>query len=565
MILELRIRDFALVDSIRMRLEPGLNVLTGETGAGKSIIIDAVEVLLGGRASSDYVRTGSEGACVEALFDISGNIPAMTCLARLGIRATGRILVSREISSTGRSVARIDGKPATAGALKELGVHLVDIHGQHEHQSLLRTETHLDVLDAFGGPVVAKMKATAGSLYSELQSVESDITNLLKGEKDRARRLDILRYQKKEIEGVAPRPGEDRALAEEALVLRNAERLKQAALAAYALLYDGRDTSAVDLIGAAASEVSAGLSMDPGLSPAVEAIVGAAESLKEAARDLRAYAERLESDQKRLAEVEARIDRIQQLKSKYGDSIEEVLEFGRECAAEIERLENSESLAASLERRREELRASLGEACAALSAARREMAPRFEALVSSELEALGVGSRAFSVDLSTEEDSAGVPVDGRHLSAGPKGVDRAEFLIAPNTGEPPKPLTRIASGGEMSRVMLAIKSVMGDAEQAPCVIFDEIDSGIGGATARAVGKRLASMGEKRQVLCVTHLAHIAARAGTHFLVWKETDGKTTHTRVEQVTGAGRETEIARMLGGSSEIALKHARELLANR
>jgi len=565
MIVELRIRDFALVDSMRMTLDPGLNVLTGETGAGKSIIIDAVEVLLGGRASAEYVRTGSEGACVEALFDVSGNASALSFLLDFGVQPAATLLISREISSTGRSIARIGGRPATAGALKELGFRLVDIHGQHEHQSLLRTETHLDILDAFGGPSVADMRSNVAAMYSQLRSVENDISSLLKGEKDRARRLDVLRYQKEEIEKVAPVPGEDEALAEEAAILSNAERLKQAALAAYSLLYDGRETSAVDLIGFAASEVAAGASMDPGLSPAVDAIAGAAEALKEAARDLRTYAERLEANGERLAEVESRIDRIQRIKAKYGDTIEEVLAFGEECAAEIERLENGESHAASLERRREELVESLGEACGRLSVARCSVAPRFESLVSEEMEALGVGKRAFSVDLSTEEDSAGAPVEGRLLSVGPRGVDRAEFLIAPNPGEPPKPLNRIASGGEMSRVMLAIKSVMGDVEQAPCVIFDEIDSGIGGATAKAVGIRLASIGQKRQVLCVTHLAHIAARAGSHFLVRKESDGKTTQTRVEKVTGAAREVEIARMLGGSSEIALDHARELLVER
>ncbi len=565
MILELRIRDFALVDSIRMRLEPGLNVLTGETGAGKSIIIDAVEALLGGRASADYVRTGSEGAYVEALFDVSGNHAALDYLAARGIETSGKVRVSREISPAGRSIARIDGRPATAGALKELGGFLVDIHGQHEHQSLLRTETHIDVLDSFGGQDVARMRQEVASLYSELQSIENEISSLLKGEKDRARRLDILRYQQREIEMIAPKPGEDRALAEEASVLRNAERLKAAALQAYSLLYEGRDVSAVDLIGAAASEVSAGASVDPALLPAVEAIAGAAEALKEAARDLRAYAERLDSDHEQLAEVEARMDKIQQLKSKYGGTIEEILRFREECAAEIERLEHGESLAASLEKRRDEVRASLGEACARLSKARRSLVSSFESLVSAELEALDVGRRAFSVDLSTEEDSSGVVVDGRSLAVGPRGVDRAEFLIAPNPGEPPRPLARIASGGEMSRVMLALKSVMGDVEQVPCVIFDEIDAGIGGATARAVGERLASIGKRRQVLCVTHLAHIAAVAGTHFLVWKETDGRTTHTRARQITGAEREIEIARMLGGSSQIALKHARELLGGK
>lgn len=562
MISVLRIRNFALIDSLEIRLNPGLNVFSGETGAGKSIIIDAVETVLGGRTSSEYVRTGSDGAFVEAEFDISDCEPVRKYLQGRGIDAGNLLTISREVSPSGRSSARLNGRPATATQLKELGGWLLDIHGQHEHQSLLRPETHIDVLDAFGGDGVGSLSREVSRLYTEMLGLEREIGDLLKGERDRARRLDILKYQLGEIDAVNPKPGEDTALAEEAEILRNVEKLKHGAMAAYSLLYEGRESAAVDILGSAADEVSSGASVDPVLTPLAESIREAEAIVKDAARELRAYAERLEGDQGRLSEIEARIDRIQSLKSKYGESIEEVLAFRNECAAEIERLENSEGLAQALENRLSGVRDSLGRAALALSQARKDAAVRFEPLVNTELEALGIGGRAFSIGFSVEEDPSGVEVGGRALAIGPRGADQVEFLIAPNAGEPPRPLSRIASGGELSRTMLALKSVIADVDRLPTVIFDEIDAGIGGSTARAVGERLAAIGKRRQVLCVTHLAHIACRAGTHFVIWKETDGKSTLTRAKPVTGPEREREIARMLGGSSDIALRHARELL---
>ncbi|MCR4399219.1 MAG: DNA repair protein RecN [Firmicutes bacterium] len=562
MLSRLRIRDFALVDSLEIEFGSGLNVLTGETGAGKSIIIDAVEMLLGGRASADCVRSGRESASVEGVFSVRDNASAREYVASLGIEPADELVLSREISASGRSVARVNGKAATAGVLRELGGRLVDIHGQHEHQSLLRPETHVEVLDAFGGAAVGALRTRVAGLYRDLRAADAEFRGILKGERDRARRLDILRYQHREIGSVSPRPGEDLELAEEAEVLRNAERLKQRALAAYALLYEGGETSATDILGSASAEVAGAAAFDPVLSPLAEAINEASEVIKEAARDLRSYAERLETNVGRLAAVEARMDAIQQLKSKYGDTIEEILRFQDECAAEIERLENSEGLAESLEKRRAALSASLGEACAELSRERRRIAPTLQSRVNAELEALGMGACAFVVGISTEEDDEGVLVEGRRLAFGPNGVDRVEFLIAPNPGEPPKPLGRIASGGEMSRVMLALKSVIADVDMLPCLIFDEIDAGIGGSTAKAVGERLAMIGRRRQVLCVTHLANIACRAGTHILIWKETDGRSTRTLARAIAGPERTREIARMLGGSSETALRHATELL---
>ncbi|NPV70881.1 MAG: DNA repair protein RecN [Firmicutes bacterium] len=562
MLSELRIENFALIESLRVELNPGLNVLTGETGAGKSIIIDAVEMLLGGRASSEYVRSGCDRAVVEAVFVISSNQRARALLRDWGVEEDDAVVLSREISSTGRSVARVAGRSATAGMLREIAGCLVDIHGQHEHQSLLRPETHIDVLDAFAGGTVAALKSKVAETYAEYQAVIREIRELGGGEKDRARRLDIVRFQVREIESVNPRPGEDATLADEATVLRNAQLLKNAARSAYSRLYEGRGQSAIDILGEAWSEVASAARVDPRLNQLAESISQVSEVVKDVARDIRIYAERVESNAARLGEVEARIDRIQQLKAKYGDTIDEILAYRDQCNAEIDRLENAAGLAERLGARRDEIEQSLGGICGHLSEERKSTAPRFEARMIEELDAMGVGRAAFSVELSTEEDAGGVPVDGRRLTVSARGVDRAEFLISPNPGEPPKPLARIASGGEMSRIMLALKSITADADQVPCVIFDEIDSGIGGETARAVASRLAGLGKTRQVLCVTHLAHIASRATSHFLIWKETDGARTITRVKSVSGSEREREIARMLGGSSEIALNHARELL---
>jgi len=565
MLREIYIENFALIDELRVELEPGLNVFTGETGAGKSIMIDALELVLGGRASAGLVRTGCERAFVEALFDVSGVPQVIERLEHMGIPSEDNLVISRELNANGRSTAKMNGRNATASMLKEVCSLLVDLHGQHEHQSLLEVGAHIALLDAFAGSEVHDVRNAVRDLYNDLTRIKSEMRLLSGDERDRARRLDILRFQLDEIERVNPRPGEDIELEKEVRLLSSAQRLKAAAEAAYALLYEGRGESAIDLMGQAERELREVLRFDQSLEGVAEAIRGVISAVREVAAGLRGYAEGLDLDPRRLAEVESRLDRIIQLKAKYGDSIEEILVFAGNCKKEIERLVGSEEMLEELRSQKAAIEVRLAEACARLSTLRCQAARRLERLVSGELQGLGMGSQSFKVEIrprtSGERIDAG---SGGGSYVAENGADSVEFLIAPNPGETPKPLVRTASGGELSRIMLAIKSVMAEVDPVPTLVFDEIDAGVGGVAAQRVAARLKHTSRTHQVLCVTHLPQIASLADAHFVIWKEMAGERTRTCVRKVSGEARVQEVARMLAGSStsEIAIRHARELI---
>jgi len=550
-ILDLHVENFAIIDDLRLRFGPGLNVLTGETGAGKSIVIDAVEVALGGRALTDYVRHGAERALVEITFgDLSE-------VARQGVEAMGlgepgdELVLSREILASGRSLARVNGRSVTAQMLKTLSSLLIDIHGQHEHQSLLDPQRHLDLLDGFGGENIIQSRQALEARFEEASRLRLELSSLGMNERERAQRLDILEYQVREIRSARLSPGEEEELLSRQRVLANAERLAELCSGAFALLHENDGTSCQELAGRAAALLGDAARLDPSLERLTAGLSHVQDAIQEMARDLRDYLDRIEYDPGALAQVEERLEAIARLKRKYGGTIEEVLRFQEEASREIERLQGSEEMARLLQDKLKDAEDLLFKEALSLSGLRREAAMELERRVKAELLELDMPRVELAVAFSQRE------------SPGPDGLDQVEFQLSANPGEPPRPLHRVASGGELSRIMLAMKAALAEADGIPTLIFDEIDAGIGGKAARVLGRKLGALGNRRQVICVTHLAAIASWAGFHFSVRKVEGNGRTVARVALLDGEARLEEIARMLGGEvSETTLKHAAEML---
>lgn len=579
MLLEMTIAQFALIDQVRIQFGPGLNVLTGETGAGKSIVLDALQAALGGRVPADVVRTGADRATVEAVFDVSGQPDRLAALAQMGVEVAedGLLVVRREIHRSGKGRVYLNGRSVTTGMLREAAAGLADLHGQHEHQTLLQADRHLDLLDQYGGlllnqegraldvidayaggPILA-LRAEVAVVVRELQEVAQALADLGGDPRERQRREDLLRYQLQELEGARLRPGEEEELEAQLRVLAAADRLQRTAAEAHALLYEGqaRQPSAYDILGRVQALVADAARTDPALAPVLDLLATAQAHIQEAAHFLADYRDRVEADPDRLAAVERRLDQIQSLKRKYGDTVAEMLRYLEEVRAELHRLETSEEQAAALRRRQEELGRRAEDLAARLSAARQEAAAELGARVARELADLGMAGAQFVVRVEP-------PAQPSYKVVGPKGWDRVEFLFSPNVGEPPKPLARIVSGGEMSRIMLALKVILARVDNVPTLVFDEVDAGISGRTAQAVAEKLATIAQDRQVLCVTHLPQVAAMADTHFRIHKEVSGGRTVTRVEPLDEEGRTLEVARLIGGAelTRATLEAARELV---
>lgn len=593
MLLAMQVRNFALLDHLELAFGPGLNVITGETGAGKSMLIDAMELVIGGRAHTDQVRTGAGQASVDAVFDLGGLNEAASALAVDGIDVSGgQIVLSREVNVNGRNLSRVNGRLATVSVVREVASRMVDIHGQHEHQSLALPANQRQVLDAYAGEAVLRLAGEVAAGYRCLRQMEQQLRELAGDTRDRSRREDLIRYQLSEIEAAGLVPGEDEELRRERHILANAERLAACADAAYAVLYDpgaglersvaaggrrpppaiagagtggtGAGMSARDLVGRGLSELEAAAALDRRLEPAVETARSLAYALDDLAVEVRRYREGVQADPQRLEHIQSRLELIALFRRKYADSVDGIIAYARGLREQLARLEASEQTALELECQMAGLREQLATQCASLSAARRVAAERLAAEVAVELRALGMPAVVFTVRIDRRPDPAGLEVAGETVAFGPHGIDDIEILLSPNPGEPPRRLARAASGGEMSRIMLALKTVLARADRIPVLIFDEIDQGIGGLTAGAVGLRLARLGGSRQVLCVTHLPQIAAFADHHFVVTKESDSRQTRTRIAEVSGQARLAELARMLGAlsDSQVALDHARELL---
>ena len=548
MLTELSVENFALVERVRLRFGAGLNLLTGETGAGKSILLDALGMVLGERTSSDIVRHGAEKARVEAVFTVADADPRLApALASTGLEPEeGLLILSRELSASGKSSARINGRPVTVGILKTLGDALVDIHGQHEHQSLLLVERHADLLDAWCGEALQRLKRVVGEAWEAFAAARSEREGLLREARERARNLDLYSYQRDEIDAAALTPGEEEELQAEKLRLGSAERLHGASSAAYSALQGG----ALDGLSQAVREIERALKFDEGLSNILESLNSALYAADDAMREVRTYRDSVEFNPDRLSQIEDRLDTLKTLKRKYGEDIAAILAYRAAIGQKLTTLENAEERLAELERREKITFAEVEKHAAALTKARRKAAEPFAKGIQTELKDLAMAATKFAVSIEPREP-------------GPDGADSVEFLISPNPGEPLKPLAKIASGGELSRVMLALKSVMSQHVAPPTLVFDEIDTGIGGRTATTLAQKLHTLGQAAQTLCITHLPQIAARGDLHFFIEKRTEKGRTTVSVLPLEGEARVQELARMLGGNgSETVLAHAREML---
>jgi DNA repair protein RecN (Recombination protein N) len=561
---ELRIKNLAIFDAVTIPFAPGLNVLTGETGAGKSIMIDALTLLLGERAQpAETIRTGAENATLEAVFALPKKSPVPALLEAHGFAPDeGGLIVRRELVRSGRGRVFLNDSNATLAVAEKLGELLLEVHGQHEAQALLRPSRHLDLLDAFGGLFILRDKLS--QRWEEWRSTSDELTGLMLTGRDKSERLDRYRSEVAEIDAARLRPGEEDELRDERKRLQNAERLAEGATVAYQNLYDDPAASATRL-GQAIGSLRELAKVDPSLQATVEALDVAAVQLDEAVRGLRTYRDGIVFDPPRLDEIERRLDEIGRLKRRYGDSVEAVLAARQQMAADVEKLSQGDEQGRQLAERLEKLKAELATRAADLSSRREQAAARLENLVTAELSELGIDKAVFKVRFTREaagEGELGVGPESWRLTW--RGADQVEFLFSPNPGEDPRPLARIASGGELSRTMLALKVILAATDSVPILVFDEVDAGIGGKTADTVGRKLRQVSRTRQVLCITHLPQIACYADHHLHTSKTVDGERTATAVSVLGKEERVREIARMLGGESvtDTSLQHALELI---
>lgn len=543
MLRELRIKNFAIVDKLGLSFEEGLNVITGETGAGKSLVVDAVELVLGGRASSESVRAGADEAWIEAFFEIKNSL----LLDSIGIACDEGVIVKRVVSRTGRSRAYINDSLVTIQTLSAFGKDLVDLHGQHEHQSLLSPAVQRGLVDSFGrldGPV-----KEVGKLHDSYRTMLSTITDIKEKARERAQRIDLLRYQIAEIDAAGLQGGEDVGLREEKAILSNLTHLRYLGESAFSVLKD-EDGSVLEKLGMLLGNIEELSQIDASAAEVLKVLRDADSLLQDAASSLREIKERYDCEPQRLEDVESRLALIEDLQRKYGETVDSILDYREKAAAELEDLEGLEERGAEIEDELEKIHSALMEEAGSLSRERKKTARRIEGMLKKVLSELAFSHPDFRIEV------AEIPITAT-------GIDRVDFLFSANPGQPPRPLSKVASGGELSRLMLALKSVFADVDRVPVLVFDEVDAGVGGQTAESVGERLRRLSERHQVICITHLPQIASRADFHLLVIKEEEGEGVAVTVRGLDRDERVREIARMLSGSvSGPSLRHAEELL---
>ncbi len=563
MLLQLRIENFALIKELDLRLEPGLNVLTGETGAGKSILIDAIGLVLGRRASPADVRSGAPSAYVEGVFAGEAAGSTASLLHEFGIEPDDTLVLTREVASEGRSVARVHGRAVPLRALAELGRRLVDVHGQSEHQSLFLSARQLEYLDRFGGLEPARDSVSA--LVGRLRAARAEIQNLQRDAREMAREIDLLRFQSDEIGEAAPEPGEDERLDAERRVLANAERLRELAARAAGVLDRDQPPGALDLLGEAQAALDEASELDPGAAGMRTQLAEAQALVAELARSLEGYAHAVEADPSRLADLNARIDILDGLKRKYGDSLDDVLAFAVDARQRLTRLESNDDRLRQLAEDTGRLEETLAGQASKLSKRRARAGGRLARAVVAELEDLRLPGAAFTVRLETHADPDGLalPDQPERVGFDVSGIDRGEFMLSVNAGQSPRSLAQVASGGETSRILLGLKSVLAAVDDTPTLIFDEIDVGVGGRSGDVVGQKLSGLAQNHQVLCITHLPTVAAFADAHFMVEKASADKDTVSRVRRLARDEIIAELAAMGGTDGPAARRVARDMLA--
>lgn len=567
---EMRIRSLGVIDDAVVELSPGFTAVTGETGAGKTMVVTSLGLLLGGRADAALVRIGARNAVVEGRIAVPEGSPAMVRAEEAGAELDeGTLLVSRTVSAEGRSRAHLGGRSVPVGLLAELADDLVAVHGQSDQQGLLKLSRQRQALDRYAGYAVAVPLGKYAEAYKRLRTVAAELEEITTRARERAQEADLLRFGLEEIAAVEPRAGEDTELAEEAERLGHAEALASAAAVAHAALAGNpEDPEGVDagtLVAGAQRALEAVRAHDPALAALTDRIGEIGILLRDVAGELAGYADDLDADPLRLAAVEERRAALTALTRKYGEDVAAVLAWAERSAARLTELEGDDERIGELTAERDALRVELGALAEELSQARAEAAERFAAAVTEELASLAMPHARVSFEIRQTEDPDGVEVNGRTVAYGPSGVDEVELLLAPHPGAPPRPIAKGASGGELSRVMLAVEVVFAGTDPVPTYLFDEVDAGVGGKAAVEIGRRLARLAKKAQVVVVTHLPQVAAFADRQLLVEKTNDGSVTRSGVKVLEGEDRVRELSRMLAGQedSETARAHAEELLA--
>ena len=561
MLRELHIKNFSIIDDITIEFEEGFNVITGETGAGKSIIVNAFSLALGERAAGDIIRKGADEAVIEASIDIDPSLfspPVRQYLEDSGVDTEDSIILKRVISARGKNRAYINGSIASVQILSEISRNLVDVHGQYEHQSLLSAEKQMDLLDAYGN--LMHDRQGVKTVYEHILKIRQRIASLTEKDRERAQRLDMLAFQINEINAAELREGEDRELEEEAKILNSAGRLADLSNRSYDMLYSAESACIANLTQIL-NNLKEIASIDTRAADAAASVENSMPLLEETAYFLRDYKDAIDFSPDRVEQVQEKLALIQNLKRKYGNSIQEILDYRNAAEREREDLQNSEEKIGFLKIELENLKTSLTEKTRSLSKKRKRVAKKIEAGIVAQLSELSMPDTAFSIQIRYEEGDD--TTDG--LQAGETGIDHIEFLLSPNPGEDLKPLSKIVSGGELSRIMLAMKGILAKGDLIPVLVFDEIDAGIGGNTAGTVARKLRDLSSDHQVICITHLPQIASYAGNHLKIEKSIKKNRTVVDISRIEQNKRAAEVARMLGGEiSDVSIRHAKEMLRN-
>jgi len=571
LLLELRVKDVGIIEEINWSLSKGLNVITGETGAGKSLVVDAVDTLLGGKTDEESIRHGAEEAQIEGVFTLPNDERTSELrdfLAGRGLEADEETLVINwELRRQGRSVARVNGHAVARGLIQQIGRWLIDVHGQSEHLSLLDKRSHLDILDSFAHTL--DLRAGFSVKAGELLKAEQELKALVENEKELARRQEFLRFQTGEIAQAKLREGEEEELERERNIISSCEKLKTLSYEAYQVLLgedtSGTSASARDRLNEAIRIMKKLAELDPAQKHQLDFLEETLYGLEETAQDIRSYSDKLEYDPERLEEIESRLEFIRNLKRKYGQTITEVLDYLAKAEEELEGLSHSSEELTRLAEICSHLREEMGKLACELSGARARASEKLVAEVKKELQDLNMSQVEFEVALNQLRDEEGIPLpNGERYAFNSGGIDDVEFIASTNPGEPLKPLARIASTGEVSRFMLALKGVLSEADNIPVLVFDEIDIGIGGRSGDIIGRKLCTLSRNHQTICITHLPQIAAYADAHYRVHKEVSGTRTLSRLKVLEDDSRLEELATMIGGPqyTETSVNNARELM---
>ncbi len=560
MLLELEVRNFALIDELNIAFHKGLNILTGETGAGKSIIIDAVNMAIGERTDRSLVRSGSDKCMVQAIFSANDLNGFDDILEQYGIEIDSEniLVVTREIHSNGRSTCRINGIIVTQAVLKMITQRLIDIHGQHEHQSLLNSNFHIDMLDSYGGKETLNLVDSVSKKYDELRALERELSSICFDEMERERKIDLMKFQIEEIESANLITDEEEELGKQRNILSNSEKIYQTLSNAYETICgENLDTSVLDKLSNIVHSMYGIVSLDEKFLDFNNILEEAKYKLEDVARDIRDYKDQIDFEPKVLEHIEMRLDLINSLKRKYGSSIQEMLQYKARLEADLWEFENNEEEIRRIKKEIDSKSEELKNLSIELSLLRRTIAADFEKKITGILLTLNMGKVQFKVSFDNKEN------DYSDIKFTSKGIDQIEFTISTNLGEPLKPLSKIASGGEMSRIMLAFKTILADVDNIPTLIFDEIDTGISGRTAQIIGERLYDISNHHQIICITHLPQIASMANHHYLIEKIEKENNMKTIVKKLNREKQIKELGRLLGGElTDITIKHAEEMI---